>query len=143
VKVGDQILLATSSRGTPGAGTRVLAPVGPGRNTSPRDAGGESSYPFVALAGDGTYTCPASEGSPPLTTRQFADAVTSADCAKTLASYSSQWKQKVGCGGLIEEEASGGGCGVAAGAGPGGGSAGPTSLGILLALVAALVARRR
>jgi hypothetical protein len=142
VKVRDQILLATSSPGTPAPGTRVLAPVGTGPKPSPRDVGGESTYAFVALAGDGTYTCAGGNGSPPaLTKRQFADAVTSADCANTLASYSPQWKQKVGCDGPGADSASG--CGVAGGAGLGGGSAGPTSLGILLALVAVLVGRRR
>jgi hypothetical protein len=130
VTTGDQIRLTVySGGGVPGA--RVLAPVG-SEPPSQRADGGAPVYPAIALAADGTYSCNSGRiaDTPKLTARQFVDAVTAPDCAKTLASYDRSWAQSFGCEGM--------GCALGKGE-----AVGPTSLGILLAIVAALAFRRK
>lgn len=101
-------------------GDRVLAPVG-------SDA--SAALSGVVVDGDGTYTCTSQGVGPrPLSAELFIDAVTSDDCAGTLAAAESSWAAN-SCDGP-----GGGGCAV-------GGDA-PSTLGILLAVVSVLAARR-
>lgn len=107
-------------------GARVLAPVDA---ANAADAG--SGLGAVAVDADGTYHC-TSQGvpqSPSLTKSDFASAVTSSNCKQTLASIDSRWGQS---------------CSTDLQPGPKGCSAagGEASIGVLIAVVTALVARR-
>jgi uncharacterized protein (TIGR03382 family) len=127
VMVGDQIRVSASG----GPGTRVLVPVDSRVERPPAQSG--QGLPAVALEDDGTYVCRSwGEASPPLTKAQFVAVVQSDDCAKSLATLDRRWSQHVDC---REPD---GGCSTAPGL-----ASGPTSLGLLLALVSALAWRRR
>jgi MYXO-CTERM domain-containing protein len=136
----------------------VLAPIDSGTVPS-------GGYPAIALAASGSYECSSQgvQNAPPITPEPFSQAVTSSDCPATLKALDGAW---AGTGGgeigppydfgVAPDLASGpadlgtttdaamvrpgvattDGCSVAIGAGP------PSSVGILLALVAALVYRR-
>jgi uncharacterized protein (TIGR03382 family) len=129
--VDDTVQLANS--GGPGTfGTRMIVPVD--ANETVRDGGpsGPRVYGIGPIPADDRYHC-ARVGHPDaLSTDQIIAAVTSADCVATLASYDREWTTRMG------EECPGGpsssSCATTAGA--------PSTLGILLALVGALVARR-
>lgn len=121
IAIGDEVQLSAM---TP-AGTRILAPI---------DAAGQASLAAISLDGDGLYAC-SSQGvsrAPDLDAEQFAQAVMASDCAAALRAMDSAWRERQGCDGPFS---------------PGGCSAGPdaeaATVGILLALVAAIVRRGR
>lgn len=108
-------------------GTRVLAPldtVAPGQR-----------FGSIELDGDGLYSC-RSQGvssAPDLDADQFAQAVMAADCVAELRAMDNDWSQRQGCDDGIFDDG-GGGCSTDAGAEA-------ASVGVLLALVAAIVRR--
>lgn len=107
-------------------GARVLAPVDA---ASAADAG--TGLGAVAVDADGTYHC-SSQGvseSPNLSKSDFASAVTSSNCRQTLGTIDSRWNQS--CSSNLGPEPKG--CSVAGG---------EASIGVLIAVVTALVARR-
>ena len=111
------------------AGTRVLAPI---------ESAMVPRLGSVALDADGIYAC-SSQGvhqAPDLDPEQFAQAVMAEDCAAALRAMDSAWRGRQGCGDDLDPSPGDGGCG----AGAGGEAA---SVGILLAIVTALVHRRR
>jgi len=119
--VGDELGVVLV-RGPPSVGNRVLIPIG-----GPEDLG----LPVV----DGKYTCRAGYVAKSLTVDQFVAAVTSSDCAQTLAGFDPDWAALPANDVCMPPPQSG--CAVS------GGSAGDiTPFGILLALLAGLVARR-
>lgn len=114
-EVGDAVAVSAP---TALDGDRVLAPVG--SETTATLSG-------VVIDSDGTYTCSSQGVGPrPLSAELFIDAVTSDDCAGTLAAADSSWAAN-SCDGP-------GGCSV--------GGDSPSTLGILLAVVSVLAARR-
>jgi len=118
--VGDSVAAYVPSAAD---GARVLVPVG-----APSGDGG-AVLAGVVIDADGTYTCTSQAVGPrPVSAALFISAVTSDDCAGTLAAADSNWAAN-SCDGP-----GGGGCSV-------GGDA-PSTLGILLAVVSVLAARR-
>lgn len=108
--------------GQPSPGDRALVAV-----SQPSGSGeGEGMLGGVTIGADGEYTCQSqSVRARPVRAADFIAAVTSDDCAASLASVSASWARDT-CGPQ-------GGCTV-------GGDA-PSTLGILLAVVSALTAR--
>ena len=121
ITVGADVHLAVEAIPYP-AGTRVLVPI---------DA---ATGPFhsIDIGSDQLLHCASSAGTPPaLTHDQFVDAALAPSCAQQLATYNAAWSQQVGC----DEEhpqplEDRGGCSTAHG---------EMSIGILIALVTALV----
>jgi MYXO-CTERM domain-containing protein len=126
VKVGDRIKVSA-----PGdVGARVLVPVDPVAEGAASQNG--LGFRGISLESDGSYVCKTwGQSSPPLTKAQFVAAVQSDDCGKTLAALNNRWSERVDC----RDDA---GCSTAPGQ-----ASGPTSVGLLLALVSALAWRRR
>lgn len=128
-KMGDVVQIWGSSD----SGTRVLIPVDSRVELPPAQK--NMGLRAVALQSDGTYVCGDRDlAAPPLTKAQFASAVQSESCAKTLASLDPAWTKRIDC------DYKGPPSGCHAGLGP---AAGPTSIGLLLALVSALAWRHR
>jgi hypothetical protein len=110
-------------------GTRVLAPID---TSSP-----PSGYAAIALDAEGIYECQ-SQGvasAPELGAADFAQAVLASDCAAALEDLDSAWSEEPDCNGDGGGGGDGGGCDAA--------SSESLSIGILLAVVTALSARRR
>jgi len=123
-KVGDSVRVHVQG----GVGTRVLVPVD-SHELSPQEH--QFGLQAVALQPDGSYVCRVyQEAGPPLTKPQFIAAVESEDCAKMLSALDGAWTKRTEC---RDNPA---GCSTAP-------TSGPTSLGLLLALVSTLVWRRR
>jgi hypothetical protein len=125
--IGDQVLLANARP----AGTRILAPI---------DAAGQTNLAAIELDVDGMYAC-RSQGvtrAPELDAAQFVQAVMASDCAATLRAIDPAWRERQGCEGPGDpvEPSMDGGCSAGA-------DAEAASVGILLALVAAIVHRGR
>ena len=128
IQIGSEVPLSSFGALRFVEGMRILAPI----NSATTDGHGA-----IALDADGLYACigPDNTPLPALDTDQFVEAVMAADCAAHLRASDSAWREKQGCeGGVVN--------------GPFGGcSAGPEldamSVGILLAVVAAIVQRRR
>lgn len=111
------------------AGTRILAPI---------DSAAEARHDAIALDGDGLYAC-RSQGvtqAPDLDAEQFAQAVMASDCAAALRAMDAGWQQRQGCEGDDPFPAEDRGCSA-------GSDAEAASIGVLLALVAAVVHRGR
>lgn len=118
--VGDSVAAYV---GTAAEGASVLIPIG-----APMGDGG-NALAGVVLDAEGTYTCRSQAVGPrPVSAELFIAAVTSSDCAGTLAADDASWARD-SCDGP-----GGGGCAV-------GGDA-PSTLGILLAVVSVIAARR-
>jgi hypothetical protein len=137
VAIGAEVQLAE----TYPAGTRILAPI---------DAAPAARLGSVALEASGLYAC-RSQGifdAPDLDAEQFAQAVMATDCAASLRALAPAWRERQGCdgGGEVEEDPmpmpmpspTDAGSGCSAGA-----NLEAASIGILLALVTAIVHRRR
>lgn len=108
-------------------GQRVLAPFTASTVTSD---GGTRTLPAITLDDTNAYTCPATTRAPAVSRELFISAVQSSDCAGTLVEADGAWARN-SCDGD-------GGC-----AASGGMSSAPTTLGILLAIVAVIARRRR
>ncbi len=102
-------------------GTRLLIPIDSAQAPM-------HGYPAVELSSDGKFHCSwlANPDPPPVSPADFARAVTSSSCGEVLASVDPQFAK--GCN-------RSGGCGLSV-------AGGDASVGILLALVSAIVARR-
>ncbi len=126
--VGD--VVSATLRGSATEGARALIPVG-----APSADGG-FGLSGVVIEGDGTYACNSQAVSLARVDAQlFIDAVTSSDCAATLAAAEATWAAN-SCDGPGPGGGGGGGGGCSVG-----GDA-PSTLGILLAVVSVLAARR-
>jgi hypothetical protein len=132
VAIGAQVQLADVYP----AGTRILAPI----DAAP----GGMRLGSVELDAGGLYAC-SSQGvprAPTLDADQFAQAVLTTDCAATLRALDPAWSARPSCGGEQEPDPDpspdkdGGGCSAGAGLEA-------ASVGVLLALVTAIVHRRR
>ena len=116
-------------------GGRVLAPID-GPATVVGDAGAPSPLAGVLLDADGNHTCQTQAVGPRIVGRElFLDAVQSSDCAATLIEADASWGRN-SCDGDP------GGCAVGAPGASGLGGGAPTTLGVLIAIVSALAARR-
>jgi hypothetical protein len=107
-------------------GSQVLAPVDA---ANAADAG--TGFAVVGVNADGTFHC-STQGvveAPRLSKGDFTSAVTSNDCKQTLATIDPRWGES--CGGPLAPEPKG--CSAAGG---------EASIGVLIAVVTALVARR-
>jgi hypothetical protein len=96
-----------------------------------------SGYAAIALDAEGIYECQ-SQGvasAPELGAADFAQAVLASDCAAALEDLDSAWSEEPDCNGDGGGGGDGGGCDAA--------SSESLSIGILLAVVTALSARRR
>jgi hypothetical protein len=116
--VGDVIF----ARGQSGMGGRVLVPIS-------EHSDGGTPYATLKMSEDGGYLC-RSQGvtdAPPLSSEQFANAVTGDSCAQTLETVDLAWGKSCG---TPEADVARFGCGAAGG---------EASVLLLLALVAALV----
>ena len=129
VALGAEVTLAE----TYPAGTRILAPI----DAAP----GAMRLGSIALDAGGLYAC-RSQGvssAPGLDADQFAQAVLATDCAAALRALDPAWQGRQGCGGEPDPDPSpddGGGCSTGA-------DLEAASIGVLLALVTAIVHRRR
>ena len=116
----------------PIVGMTLLLPVSPGDGGVVVPSGYGGRFPGVALASNGTYT-PHVNGVavPTLSRAQFERAVMSSTCRDLVRGYDPAWSESTcppeGCS-----------CGAA----PGSRTDAPSTLGVLLALVSAIVARR-
>ncbi len=126
IPVGAEVQLSA----TYPAGTRILAPI---------DSAMAPRLGSVALDAEGLYAC-RSQGvsnAPDLDPEQFAQAVMAEDCAAALRTMDAAWRDRQGCGGDPTPSPIGD-SGCSAGA-----DLEAASVGILLALVTAIVHRRR
>ncbi len=127
IAIGAEVQLSA----THPAGTRILAPI---------DSATQARFGSIALDGDGLYAC-RSQGvtaAPDLDAEQFAQAVMAEDCAATLRAMDAAWRDRQGCDGEPGPGPSPYDRGCSAGA-----DLEVASVGVLLALVTALVHRRR
>jgi hypothetical protein len=126
IAIGAEVQLTS----TYPSGTRILAPI---------DSATAASFGSIALDAEDLYAC-RSQGvanAPALDAEQFAQAVMAQDCAAALRATDPAWHGRQGCEGDGDPPSpAGGGCSAGA-------DAEAASIGILLALVAAIVHHRR
>jgi hypothetical protein len=124
-KVGDTIQIRGGK-----AGERVLIPLGV-THTAEAELDGGVFYEVITLDPDGTFHCKSQgvPGAPPLTVEQVVQAVSAKNCKAMLTSFDSRWSRNT---------CSPAGCGQS----PSAGAGDPTSIGILLAVVGAILVRR-
>lgn len=120
---GSEIALATSYP----EGTRIVAPV---------DGAKRASFGSIALDSDTLYHCQSQgvSSAPALDAGQFAQAVLASNCAANLEALDAAWRRQQDCSEPEPGPGDGGGCSASAEA---------ASIGVLLALVGALVHRSR